>query len=66
MVTVRDMGALTDVELVELWRLSADDAANHRPWVCGTARCPARQAALDECDAYAEMWNQRHPAPVNA
>jgi hypothetical protein len=63
MVTVASMDAVTDDELVELWHLSADDAAKHRPWVCGTFRCPERRAALDECDAYAEMWLQRHPRP---
>jgi hypothetical protein len=60
MVTVTDMGAVTDAELIELWHLSADDAAKHLPYVCGTFKCPERRAALDECDAYAEMWFERH------
>jgi hypothetical protein len=47
MVTVASMDAVTDDELVELWHLSADDAAKHRPWVCGTFKCPERRAALD-------------------
>lgn len=63
--TIRDLGAASDDELVRLWRVAADDAANHESRRHSQGHCPGadwcekRKAALAEADAYAEQITER-------
>ena len=54
--------AITDDEIRGHWRVAADEAAQHRAFVCGEndGRCRHRQANLDECDALLDLWLARH------
>lgn len=59
---------ITDTDLVDFWRLAADDAAQHRAHVCGgcgdkRGRCRHRRANLDECDALLDQWLARNGRP---
>lgn len=60
---------ITDTDLVDFWRLAADDAAQHRASACGgcgdkRGRCRHRRANLDECDALLDQWLARNGRPA--
>ena len=57
---------LTDTELLDLWHLAAEQAAAHRPWLCGheDGRCKYRRLNLEECDALEDEWLARHGRPL--
>lgn len=57
---------LTDSQILELWELCAQAAADHRPWVCGheDGRCKYRRLNIEECDQLEDRWLERHGRPV--
>lgn len=69
--TIRDLGAVSDDELLAMWRVAADEATNHDSRRHPTGHCPGadwcekRRAALEECDRYAEQLTERRHAAGN-
>lgn len=61
-VTVADTD-LTDDDILELWHMAAQHAAEHRPWACGheDGRCRYRRLNLEEADSLLDEWLTRHP-----
>lgn len=54
---------LTDTQILELFHMAAEHAAEHRPHMCGheDGRCRYRRLNLEEADGLLDEWLIRHP-----